>query len=99
MGTSTRDRDGILIMSNIRIPPCRNMDCKISTGINGAPTFGSGEEFENGYWENPCETCRSVWYSKHQVCEECKWSGEMVVEGKKIICIECNGAGFIDKEC
>lgn len=36
---------------------CDNPACCCSTGICGAPTFGSGGLDANGYWEFPCDEC------------------------------------------
>lgn len=44
---------------------CGNRACKVSTGICGSLTFGSGELDPNGYWEYPCEVCAEAHLSRH----------------------------------
>ncbi len=40
---------------------CGRTECLVSTGIDGTPTFGSGELDEHGYWEHPCDKCARAW--------------------------------------
>ena len=36
---------------------CGNPRCSTSTGMHGGLTYGSGDLYEDGYWEFPCDTC------------------------------------------
>ena len=36
---------------------CGRPECCASTGIDGSPTFGTGELDDFGYWEYPCSKC------------------------------------------
>ena len=40
-----------------RYVACGNPGCKVSTGIDGSTTHGSGELDANGFWEHPCKVC------------------------------------------
>jgi len=35
--------------------------CRVSTGIHGYLTFGSGRLSGNGFWEHPCGECAKAW--------------------------------------
>lgn len=46
---------------SFKLNRCANKDCKISTGICGSLTFGSGELDDLGYWQKPCKNCAAAW--------------------------------------
>lgn len=49
---------------------CGRSECRVSTGICGSLTFGSGRLSPEGYWEFPCEKCREA-YSP-ALCDFCQ---------------------------
>ena len=49
----------------IMLNPCRNPNCRISTGICGCVTFGRGKLDNNGYFEHGCSICAGVWKRRH----------------------------------
>ena len=40
-------------------------NCKVSTGICGSLTFGTGELDNYGYWEKPCLECAKAWREQY----------------------------------
>jgi hypothetical protein len=42
---------------SVRYVACGNPECRVSTGIDGSTTHGSGELSDNGFWEYPCQVC------------------------------------------
>ena len=40
---------------------CGRLECSASTGIDEEATFGTGNLDENGFWEFPCNACRSAY--------------------------------------
>jgi hypothetical protein len=42
------------------MPACGNPLCRVSTGIHGGLTFGSGRLDARGYWSDPCRTCAAA---------------------------------------
>jgi len=45
------------VTKGVRMNKCGNKHCRVSTGIHGGLTFGSGELNSNGCWEFPCPIC------------------------------------------
>lgn len=39
---------------------CGRKECRVSKGICGSITFGTGELSFNGYWEFPCKKCEEA---------------------------------------
>jgi hypothetical protein len=50
---------------------CGRPECRVSTGICGSLTFGTGELDFNGYWEHPCSLCQSHFYKTYPEFEDC----------------------------
>lgn len=55
---------------------CSNKECKISSGICGRLTFGSGELDDYGYWEFPCAECARQWEQMWPEENEQCWPSE-----------------------
>ncbi len=54
-------------MSTLKTKACGNSKCKVSTGIDGSLTFGSGRLSDYGYWKKPCFLCEEKYYEKQRM--------------------------------
>lgn len=44
---------------------CGRPECKVSQSIAEQLTFGVGFDFENGFFDEPCELCARAWEKLH----------------------------------